>query len=292
MRIVKNLFLEDEFSNVLSDEISNRLFMREVNIMLNNADNLFITSVDKITAFNNANELEFILDEIQDCTISNSQDNTDITGKNGAVIGTLKRNKAVTISGNNGFIVAGGLSAQTGSDVQVGSYVIRTMEIWDVASNSVTITSEPDGPEGAEIVAVYKRNSNSTMGEKFEQNASATSTGQFSYDNKVLTFFEGDLEDGDQVVVFYDTEVTDATIVSNNADEYSKTLKLWIDVTVQDACDRVFHGCFIIFRADFTGVFDIAMGSDAAVLAFEARSIKNLCASTADAGKLWDFVVW
>ena len=117
------------------------------------ADKLFITSVDKITAFNNANEVEFILDEIQDCTISNSQDNTDITGKNGTIIGTLKRNKAVTISGNNGFNAAlDCLSAQTGSDVQVGSYVIRTMEILDVASNTVTITREPQGAEGAELL--------------------------------------------------------------------------------------------------------------------------------------------
>ena len=256
------------------------------------ADKLFITSVDKITAFNNANEVEFILDEIQDCTISNSQDNTDITGKNGTIIGTLKRNKAVTVSGNNGFIVAGGLAAQTGSDVETGSYVIRTMEILDVKTNAVTITGTPEGATGAEIVAVYKRNSNSTLGEKFEQNATAESTGQFSYADKTLTFFTGDLNDGDQVAVFYDMEVENATIVSNNADEYSKNLKLWIDVTAQDACDRVYHGVFVIFRADFTGTFDISMGSDAAVLAFEARSIKNICANTADAGKLWDFVIW
>lgn len=257
-----------------------------------NADKLFITSVDQITAYNNANELEFILDEVQDTTISNSQENTDITGKGGAVIGTLKRNKAVTISGNNGFIVGGGLAAQTGSDVEQGSFTVRTMEILTVASNAVTLTNDPSGAEGAELVAVYKREANGSLGQKFEQNATAESTGQFAYATKNLTFFEGDLEDGDQVAVFYDMEVTDAAKVTNDADTYSKTLKLYIDVTAQDNCDNLYHGQFIVPRADFTGTFDITMGSDSAVLAFEARSLKNTCGSAADAGKLWDFVIW
>ena len=257
-----------------------------------NADKLFITSVDQITAYNNANELEFILDEVQDTTISNSQENTDITGKGGAVIGTLKRNKAVTISGNNGFIVGGGLVAQTGSDVEQGAFTIRTMEILTVASNSVTLTNDPEGSAGAEIVALYKRETNGSLGEKFEQNATAESTGQFAYSSKTITFFTGDLTDGDQVAVFYDMEVTEAARVSNDADTYSKTVKLYIDVTAKDNCDNVYHGQFIVPRADFTGTFDITMGTDAAVLAFEARSLKNTCGNAADAGKLWDFVIW
>ena len=85
-------------------------------------DGFYVTSLDQLTGFNNANEIEFILDELQDSTISNTQENNDITGKNGAAIGTLKRNKAVTVSGNNGLLVGGGMAAQTGSDVEEGSF--------------------------------------------------------------------------------------------------------------------------------------------------------------------------
>lgn len=257
-----------------------------------NTDKLIITSIDQITAYNNANELEFIMDELQDSTISNTQENTDVTGKNGAVIGTLKRNKAVTISGTNGFVVGGVIAAQTGSDVESGSFTVRTMEIASVADNSASITNEPQGAEGAEIIAVYERNTNGSLGKKFEQNATAESTGQFSYADKKLTFFTGDLTNGSEVVVFYDMEVTNASKVSNSADQYSKVLKLYIDVTAQDNCDNVYHGQFVIPRADFTGNFDITMGSDATTQGYEARSLKNTCARGTDAAKLWDFIVW
>ena len=68
----------------------------------------YVTSVDMMTLFNNANELEAMLDELQDCTISNTLKRIMILlVKNGAVIGTLKRNKAVTITANSGLIVGG-----------------------------------------------------------------------------------------------------------------------------------------------------------------------------------------
>ena len=172
-----------------------------------NTDRLMITSVDTITTFNNADELEFILDEIQDTTISNTQENVDITGKQGAIIGKMKRNKAVTISGNNGFIVGGAMAAQTGSDVEQGTFKVRATEIAIVKSNKASIQNAAVGTPGAEIGTVYKRNSNGSLGEKFTQNATASKTKEFAYNEKELTFFEGDLKDGEEVVVFYDMVV-------------------------------------------------------------------------------------
>ena len=104
-----------------------------------NIDGFYVTSVDMMTLFNNANELEAMLDELQDCTISNTQENNDITGKNGAVIGTLKRNKAVTITANSGLIVGGGIAVQTGSEVETGSFIVRKSEIVTVESDTATI---------------------------------------------------------------------------------------------------------------------------------------------------------
>ena len=39
---------------------------------------LIITEVAQITAFNNADELEFIMDEIQEGSIQNSQEKSDV----------------------------------------------------------------------------------------------------------------------------------------------------------------------------------------------------------------------
>lgn len=255
-------------------------------------DGYYIVSLDQLMTYNNADELEFVMDELQDTTISNSQENNDITGKNGAVIGTLKRNKAVTVSGNNGLIVAGAIAAQTGSNVETGKFTIRATDILTVADNSVTLSNTPIGAEGAEIITLRKKSNNGLLGEAFEQDATASATGKFAYSDGTITFFEGDLEDGDVVVAFYNTEVDNATRVTNDADTYSKTLKAYLDCTVQDRCDKLLRGQFIFPRADFTGNFDMSLGGTDSVQSFEFRTLKNLCSNEVGKGLFWEFICW
>lgn len=255
-------------------------------------DGYYIASLDQLTAFNNANQLEFVMDELQDTTIANSQENNDITGKNGAVIGTLKRNKAVTVSGNNGLIIAGAIAAQTGADVETGSFIVRATDILEVKSNAVTLLNTPVGSAGAEIITLRKRGSNGLLEGDYEQDATASASGKFSYADGTITFFEGDFEDGDQVAVFYDMEAEDATRVSNDADTYSKTLKCYLDVTVQDRCDKLLHGQFQFPRADFTGNFDMSLGGTDSLQSFEFRTLKDLCGNGTNKGKFWDFICW
>lgn len=257
-----------------------------------NIDGFYVTSLDQLTCYNNANELEMILDELQDSTISNTQENNDLTGKNGSVIGTLKRNKAVTVSGNNGLLVGGGMAVQTGSDVETGTFIVRTTDVLTVNSNSVTLSGTPVGAAGAEILTLRKKGANGMLSGSYEQDSTASGAGKFAYDDGIITFYEGDFADGDQVVVFYDMEVENAVKVSNDANTYSKTLRAYLDVTVQDKCDNVLHGQFIFPRADFTGNFDISIGGTDSVLAWEFRSLKSLCGNAAENGKFWDFICW
>ncbi|MDE7239276.1 MAG: hypothetical protein K2N41_06135, partial [Lachnospiraceae bacterium] len=93
---------------------------------------LIITEVAQITAFNNAGELEFIMDEVQDGSIQNSQEKSDITGRNGRKIASLKKNKAVTVSATNGVLVGGALAAQTGTEVEQGTFRVRITDVMTV----------------------------------------------------------------------------------------------------------------------------------------------------------------
>lgn len=90
------------------------------------------------------------------------------------------------------------------------------------------------------------------------------------------------------MIAFYDANVTGKK-VTNNANHYSKTLQLFVDVTCQDGCDNLFHGQFIIDRADFTGTFDIVGGADPTTQAFEFTSLPNLCTGKSD---LWNFILF
>ena len=90
-----------------------------------NIDKFTIASYDQITGFDRTNgSLDLILDELTDFNLSNSEDKSEITGKGGRVIGTLKKNKRVTGSGTNGFLCGGALAAQTGAEIEDGKYQI------------------------------------------------------------------------------------------------------------------------------------------------------------------------
>ena len=122
------------------------------------------------------------------------------------------------------------------------------------------------------------------------QTSGTPATGQFSYnpDTNEITFFDGDVADGVEVITFYNTKV-EGKKISDDSDHYSKVLEVIIDVTCQDACDNQFHGQFLIKRADFSGTFDIAGGSDPATHGFEFTSLPDICTGKTD---LWDFIVF
>lgn len=252
---------------------------------------LSITQIDQITCFNNADELEFIMDEIQEGSIKNAQEKTDITGRGGRKISSLKKNKSVTISATNGVLVGGALAAQTGSEVEQGKFNVRVTDVITVTSDKASVTKTAVGTVGAEIGTIYKKNVSGSLGDKFTQVAGTpASTGEFAYDPSTneITFFAGDLKDGDEVVAFYDVEV-DSAKISNDSETYSKVLKMYIDVQAVDLCDNIFHGQFIIPRADFNGEFEINMGGDPTVHAIEAESLAGGCSGST---KLWDLIIY
>ena len=255
-----------------------------------NIDKLSITQVDQITAFD-GNDLEFIMDEVTETTLSQEEEITDITGRGGRKIGSLKKNKAVTGKGTNGLIVGGALAAMVGSEVEENEEekVRYTDTSLKVASNKTSIEKKESlvGATGQEIIAVYVKNKDGSLGKKFTQNAAAAA-GEFSYSEGEITFNEGELTDGTELVAFYDIKVK-AAKVSNVSDKYSKTLKLYIDCTAQDTCDNQYHVQFIIPRADFHGTFDLTFGGDPSTQDFEFGALAGGCGGTKS---LWDMVVF
>lgn len=259
-----------------------------------NIDKFTITSYDQIIGFDRTNgNLDMILDELSDFSLAQEEEKTDITGKGGRTIGSLKKNKKVTGSGTNGMLSGGALAAMTGSDIEDGEHTIRYTDTITVTNNAGFTTETATGTVGNEIGTIYIRDANNAYisgGKKLTQTSATPATGEFSYDpaTKEITFFAGDVADGTEVIAFYDTKVTGKKI-SNDADKYSKTLQVFIDVTCEDGCDNLFHGQFIIDRADFTGTFDIQGGSDPATQGFEFTSLPDLCTGKS---LLWDFILF
>ena len=159
-----------------------------------NVNDVTITSLETITAFDiTTGNFKFVLDELQSATIAQSQDKTDITGKQGRKLSSLKRNKAVTISGNNGLVSGGLMELQTGCAFENKVTTVMWTDYLVVNDNQTTTSYKAVGTAGNEIESVYVKNADSTLGKKLTQGATAAE-GVFAYDpaTKVLTFFEDD----------------------------------------------------------------------------------------------------
>lgn len=260
--------------------------------MLSIAD-ITLTSLDTISAFKLDGEPAFILDELQDTTIANTQDKQDITGKGGRKLSSLKRNKAVTISGTNGLVSAGMLEVQTGGEFEIKeSTPVAWTDYVSIESNKAKTSYIAVGTAGKEITALYIKNGDGSCGTKLTQDATA-SEGKFAYNPSTLelSFAEDEYEDGTEIVVFYTRNIPGA-VLTNMSDQYSGKLQLYIDATGEDRCGKEYHVQFFIPKADFSGEFSTELGGDQVTHAFEAESLAGSNCGGVKGGELWTYTVF
>lgn len=258
--------------------------------MANIANDLTITSLETITGFDiTTGNFLFTLDELQNATISHTQEKEDITGKQGRKLNSLKKNKGVTVSGTNGMISGGLLELQVGGTFENKTTTVLWTDYLTVASNAATTSYKAVGAVGSEIEAVYVKSAEGTVGAALEQAASAAA-GKFAYDptSKALTFNAGDYADGTEIVVYYKRRIQ-ADVLENHSDNYSKKCQLFIDAIAEDKCANIYRIQFYIPKADFNGEFDLEFGDSQAVHAFEAESLSGACGH---GGQLWTYTVF
>lgn len=249
-----------------------------------------ITSLETITAFSlNTGDYMFTLDELQKATIENTQDSQEITGKQGRKLSTLKRNKAVKITGDNGLVSGGLMEVQTGGTFENKATEVLWTDYLSVAAGKATTTWKAVGTTGAEIEGLFVRNTDGTLGDKLEQNATAAAAGQFAYApaTKELSFNGADL-DGKEIVVYYKRKIK-ADVLENKSDKYSKKATLYIDAMGEDKCGNVYRVQFFIPKADFSGEFSFEMGDNQTVHSFEAESLTGACGA---GGALWTYTIF
>lgn len=253
-------------------------------------NDLTITSLETISLFDLVTgNYRCTLDELQNATIANTEDKTDITGKGGRKLSNLKRNKGVTVSGTNGMVSGGLMEIQTGSKFENKVTEVLWTDYLTVASGAATTNYKAVGTEGAEIEELYIRNADGTAGEQLVQ-ATAAAEGKFAYApaSKALSFHT-DVKDGTEVVVFYKRKIT-ADVLENFSDTYSQKCSMYIDALAEDKCANVYRVQFFVPKADFSGEFSIEFGDNQTVHAFEAESLAGACGLSN--GSLWTYTVF
>lgn len=263
-----------------------------------NINDITITSIETITAFDVATgSFKFVMDELQSATIAQSQESTEITGKGGRKLSTLKKNKSVTISGTNGLISGGLLELQTGgtfenkaTKVLWTDNITATKTTGDNATTSEATTSYTAvGTAGAEIENIYVKNANGTLGAQLTQ-ADTLAAGKFTYNpsTKKLTFNLSDVADGAEIVAYYKRNIT-ADVLENKSDAFSGKATLFIDALAEDKCNNIYRVQFYIPKADFSGEFSFEMGDNQTVHSFEAQALVGACGI---GGTMWTYTIF
>lgn len=239
---------------------------------------LTITSLETITAFDiQTGNLKFVLDELQNASIANSEEQVDITGKAGRKLSTLKRNKAVTISGTNGMLSSGLLAAQTGAELQHKTTEVLWADYLTVGTTTAT-SYKAVGTTGAEIEELWTKTGEGTLDERLEQ-ASEAAEGKFAYDpsTKALTFGT-DVAVGTEIVVYYKRKIA-ADVLENKSDIHGSKVMMYVDAIGEDKCGNVYRVQFYLPKVDFSGEFTVDLGDNQTVHAFEAQSLSGGCSS-------------
>ena len=254
-----------------------------------NINDITITSLETITAFDIVTgNYKFTLDELQNATIAQSQESTEITGKAGRKLASLKRNKAVTISGTNGLVSGNLLELQTGSVFENKTTEVLWTDYLTVTSGAAATSYKAVGTTGAEIEALYIKNADGTLGDPLEQ-GDAAAAGVYTYtpETKALAFHT-DVTDGTEIVVYYKRKIQ-ADVLENHSDTYSGKCSLFVDALAEDKCANVYRIQFYFPKADFSGEFSFEMGDNQTVHAFEAEALSGACGA---GGGLWTYTIF
>lgn len=255
-----------------------------------NIQDITITSFETISAFDVlTGNFMFTLDELQNATINQSQETSDITGKAGRKLATLKRNKSVTISGTNGLVSGGLMEVQTGGKFENKTTDVLWTDYLTVSGNAATTSYTAVGTTGNEIESIYVKNNDGTLGATLTQDATVAS-GKFTYSpaTKAIAFNDGDIADGTEIVVYYKRKIQ-ANVLENMSDSYSGKCALYIDAMAEDKCSNVYRIQFFIPKADFSGEFSLELGDNQTVHAFEAEALAGACGA---GSQLWTYTIF
>ena len=261
-----------------------------------NLNDLTFTSIETITAFDvSSGDYKWTLDELQNFTISQTEEKTDVTGRGGRKLTSFKRNKGVTISGANGYISSGLLETQTGGTLITDDTNILWTDYLSISSHEATTTYKGVGTAGAEIRALYIRNSDGTVGQPLTQVASVSedaTTFAYAPATKKLTF-ANTVQDNTQIVVQYMRKIN-ATHLENYSDTFSGKATLYVDAFAEDKCANVYRVQFYFPKVDFNGEFSIEFGDNQSVHNFEAETLSSSCVFGQQTSRslLWTYTVF
>lgn len=232
---------------------------------------------------------KFVLADLKFLTINGSAEVVWADGNEGSHLVGFDTTKVATIEAENGSIEMGYLETQTGGTFKkvTGGNEVLFSEILTVKTNKATTTHKASGVVGNEIAFVYPLDSTGDpdRANALTQAADATSDEVFKYTptSKEIEFNASKFKDGERVYVEYFPKFTSYEELDNDADKFSETVSVYVDVWLTDICTKKDLPAQLVMKAGkVSGEINYAMGADAAV---QNISIEGM--TTCEGNNLW-----
>lgn len=255
-----------------------------------NYQDLVITSIETVNVYHLNGDYWFTLDELQSASIANAEESTDITGRSGRRLGTMKRNKNLTISGNSGLVSGGLLEAQTGGTFEKKAATVMWTDYLTVGTGNEVATDF--APVGGKIDQVLVKNASGVADTELtlKTGEGAVAEGEYVYTSEghKLTFHTS-VAVGTEIVVRYHRTATNASVLEVDSDHFSQKGRVYVDALGEDKCGNVFRVQISAKKVDISGNFTLDFGDNQTVHAFEAQTVAGACDGN---GYLWTYTVF
>lgn len=178
----------------------------------------------------------YFINQITNPQLSFTADSVAAVDALGTTIQTYYRAKNATLSAENSMFDLGLLATQQGTEKHIASsddkIVSPAMDVYTISGTTIKLNHKPT----EDITMIYLLKGDSTLGQKFTVNASATEN-QFAYDSasQTITLPTG-VTSGD-IFVMYEYETEAAVEVVGSATKFPKAGRFVMEVLGNDVCD-------------------------------------------------------
>ncbi|OZB98021.1 hypothetical protein [Paenibacillus sp. XY044] len=191
-------------------------------------------------------------------------------GRGNANIVGFSGNRGGTVTLQDAVFTNEVIAMMTGNDIATGAKSVYQREALKVASDKVTLKSTPlDAAKG--LISVYKLNADGTHGEEITFASDTAETGEYTLAAKVVTFADGEFEDGEEVAVYYKVNTgTTAKTITVSSDKFAGTYKVVLDCLVRNTEDEKDYAAQIVInKAKMEDNWTISMAADGDPSAFD-----------------------
>lgn len=207
-------------------------------------------------------------------------------GKGNAKIIGFSSNRESKLTLEDAIFDIQSLGMLTGNSVITGAQVLDRNQVLPITSNTLTLAKTPTGA----IVSVYKLNADGTNGQEYTLGTPATNATEYSVSAKILTFHTS-VTNGTQFRVYYKVNAPiDAKMVKVTSDQFGKTFRVTLDVTVVDEYTKDIYAAQLqVPNAKFLDEFNFSMAADGdpATLNLSMEILKS-----ATSNDMWSLVIF